>query len=206
MVRGLAWRWLAETVGEERLQGAGDQRHDLTAAAQSLAGGGAGQQLGDRGQVPVGRARFAVAEVGRQRRDLGLHVLTGPVPAQQGPDGEGVAEVVQPGPPRRVGSDAAGVDDVAECLRDHRVAQPVPGAGGEEASAAAPSAAARREGGRSRPGPARVDSVTGTSRDLPNFDSRISSTPVDQSMSARSSLIASPIRSPVAASRPIRVT
>lgn len=46
---------------------------------------------------------------------------------------------------------------------------------------------------------------SGTSRDLPNFDSRISSTPPAQSTSLRSSLIASPIRRPLAASRPISV-
>jgi hypothetical protein len=45
----------------------------------------------------------------------------------------------------------------------------------------------------------------GTSRDLPNFDSRINSTPWAQSTSPRSSLIASPIRIPLAASSPIRV-
>jgi hypothetical protein len=46
----------------------------------------------------------------------------------------------------------------------------------------------------------------GTNRDLPNFDSRISSTPSAQSTSPRSSLIASPIRSPLAASSPIKVS
>ena len=46
----------------------------------------------------------------------------------------------------------------------------------------------------------------GTSRDFPNFDSRISSTPWAQSTSVRSSLIASPIRSPLAVSNPISVS
>ena len=47
-------------------------------------------------------------------------------------------------------------------------------------------------------------SCSGTSRDLPNLVSRMCSTPSVQSMSSRSSLIASPMRRPAAASSPIR--
>ena len=43
-------------------------------------------------------------------------------------------------------------------------------------------------------------------RVLPNFDSRIASTPSGQLMSARSSRIASPTRRPVTASSPISVS
>ena len=43
-------------------------------------------------------------------------------------------------------------------------------------------------------------------RVLPNFDSRIASTPSAQLMSARSRRIASPTRRPVAASNPISVS
>lgn len=46
---------------------------------------------------------------------------------------------------------------------------------------------------------------SGTRRDLPNLDSRINKTPWSQSMSARSSLIASPILNPLATRSPINV-
>ena len=105
-----------------------------------------------------------MAEVSRQRRALGLRILTGSVPAHWGPDGEGVYDLVQPD---RRGASAPVplvVDDIAERLRDCGVARRVPGAVGRACI---------------------MVSVTGTGRDLPNFDSQISSSSADQSMSAQ---------------------
>ena len=45
----------------------------------------------------VSRFAEALSEVGRQRRDLGLDILVAAIPAEQGPDSEGVTQVVQPG-------------------------------------------------------------------------------------------------------------
>ena len=50
-----------------------------------------------------------------------------------------------------------------------------------------------------------VEAETGTSRPLPNFEPRTSTTALPQSMSRRSSRRASPTRMPVTASKPNRV-
>jgi hypothetical protein len=57
---------------------------------------------------------FAVSQIGRQRRDLGLDVVLGAIPVQQGLDGEGMTQVVQPRRVRCVGADSGGGDELSE--------------------------------------------------------------------------------------------
>ena len=61
---------------------------------EPLAGGGA--ERFDEVQVIMGRYRGAVPQVGRQQRQLGFDIGSGPVPAQQGIHSKGMAKVVDP--------------------------------------------------------------------------------------------------------------
>ena len=65
--------------------------------------GGVREQLGRRGEIGVGVAGLAVAEVGRKPRQPALDVDAGAVPIEQRAHREGVPEVVQSsaGPGRR---------------------------------------------------------------------------------------------------------
>jgi hypothetical protein len=79
-----------------------------------------------------------VALVGRQRGQLGLHVLAGSIPAEQSHHGEPVTQVVQPRRARCVRADAGFGDDATECLADDLVDQPAAGSGNEQAGLPAP--------------------------------------------------------------------
>ena len=206
MVRGLAWRCCGEPVGEERLQRRRDQGHDRRRRPCGvLAGGGQREQFRGGRQIPVGGGWFAVPEVGRQRRDLGLHVLAGAIPAEQGADREGVAQVVQPGPVGRIGSDAGVVDEPPERLADHGIEQPFAGQGDEEGSDPRRAAGARRAAGRSRSAPSCCWSAEAPAGTCRTWTRGSTARHRPSRRRPRSSLIASPIRSPLAASSPIRV-
>ena len=176
MVCGLAWRcWTSRSVKNACNVGAISV---MTGPPTSgvLPGGGQRQQFGRCRQVPVGGRRFAVTQVSRQRRDLGLHVLACAIPAEQGADGEGVSEVVQPRRRGRASADASVVDELPECQLHDGVEQPFAVEGHEEG----------RFGGVRLEVVAQLGvaleclhaaGVQGTRRDLPNLDSRISSTP-----------------------------
>jgi hypothetical protein len=79
-----------------------------------------------------------VTEVGRQRRDLCLHVLPRAIPTEQGSDREGVPQVVQPWRAVRTCSDTGVVDELPVGLGDHGIEQPFPGEGHEEARPVGP--------------------------------------------------------------------
>jgi len=59
--------------------------------------GGEFEQLGHRGQVPVGGTRGDMTQVGGQQRQLGLHVDAVAVPIDQGLHRKGMSEVMQAG-------------------------------------------------------------------------------------------------------------
>src|SRR2546425_8399741 len=52
------------------------------------------QELWRGGQVELGRQKCAVAEIGRQQRQLGLDIDAVAIPAQQTMDGKGVAQIM----------------------------------------------------------------------------------------------------------------
>src|ERR1035437_130664 len=54
-------------------------------------------QLGGGVQINLGAGHRAVTEVGRQRRKLGEEIVASAVPGQQSRNGEGVAQIVDPG-------------------------------------------------------------------------------------------------------------
>ena len=60
--------------------------------------GGELHQLRDGGDVPVGALGADVPEVSLQGRHLGVDVLAGPVPVQQGSDCQAVPQVMDAGP------------------------------------------------------------------------------------------------------------
>ena len=112
---------LGEPVGEERLAAWGRSRSScrhLPARLQALRG--QREQLGCGRQVPVRRARIAMPEIGRQRRQLGLDVGAAAIPAQQGAHREPVAQVVNPRRRRGIGSDSRAVAEPPERLLHDR--------------------------------------------------------------------------------------
>ena len=139
---------------------------------------------------------------GRQAR---LDVDAVAIPTNQRLDRHRVPEVVQPGRKRRVSPHACVLAEASERGLDGTRVEPCSAQRHEEARVEwmraeliAPARVARQR--------FQGAVVQGHVARLPNFDSRTSSTASVQSMSVRSSLIASLIRMPVAASSPISVS
>lgn len=70
------------------------------------------EQLWGAREVPIGGAWLTVAQVGRERRQARLDVLAVAIPVDQRMNGEGVAQIVNVGVDRRLGSDASGVGEL----------------------------------------------------------------------------------------------
>jgi hypothetical protein len=167
--------------------------------------GGNTEKIGRGGEIPIARGRINVPQIGGEKRHPGRHVDVGAVPPEQRFDGERVAEVVSPRMSRRrCRLQPSEPQYRVERRVERLVAEPRASDGDEHAA---------RIAGRADPVPELeiagelvVLGCSRTSRDFPNFESRITSSCCVQSMSVRSSLNASPIRMPVHASRPISVS
>ena len=131
MVRGLAWRWRASRSVKNACRVGAIKVMIGPPSGCLAAGSGQGEQFRGRRQVPVGAGRLAVTQIGRQRRDLRLDVFPGAIPAQQGPDGKGVSELVDSWPVRSVEADAGG-STRPERRADDSVDQAPGGEGDEE--------------------------------------------------------------------------
>src|SRR5712691_10219176 len=81
------------------------------------ASGQAEQFRGTR-EVPISGAWLKVAQVGRQRRQASLDVLAVAIPVDQRVHGEGVAQIVNVGTHRRLGSDTSGVGELPKRNQD----------------------------------------------------------------------------------------
>ena len=73
---------LTRTLGKGRIESSGDF----------------GKEFGRQMQVVLSSGKMLVPQVGGQERKFGVEVLTVPIPASQGMDGEEVPKIVDPGP------------------------------------------------------------------------------------------------------------
>ena len=205
---GLAWRWLISRSVKKPSRIGSERAHGRAPLGGVEAGGDEGEQLGGGRQIPVGVGRVDVAEVGRQQRHAARATST---PSRYQPSRVRTAKLWRRscGRGRHLaerGCESGAADEVEP--GEVGVAVEQPGAGGrdEERRRRAGVGRARRGDGRRRRAPSTVLGCSGTSRDLPNLVSRIRSTPSSRSTSSRSRRSASPMRIPVTASSPIRVS
>ena len=148
-----------------------------------------------------------MAEVGGKPREHGLDVEPGAIPAQQGTDGEAVAEIVTVEAGNGASEDGGRLFQLPGGRSDRRWAA---GAGflgwtRKDWLSLPAVSTSDRVPGRTPAVPRACWESTGMCLDLPNLLRRMVRTPSSQSTSVRSRRMASPRRMPVTASRPMRV-
>ena len=126
-----------QPVGEERLQGGGEQAHRGSTGGLLEPLGRRREQFRGGGEVPVGGGRVGVAEVGRQERQLRRDVDVGAVPVAQRGHREAVPQPVdsRAGCACRGGDSGAG-EQFGEGVVHAAVEQPGAAGGDEEAARA----------------------------------------------------------------------